>query len=112
MTGPCSPGCAGWFIQPAGERYAGTIMRCDECARFEDDEAAEVYVNTVVRARNAAAREGLHVHECGECGTTLDPSPVAQLTGTTGCPTCTERDRLRDERDTQLNEERETDATD
>ena len=110
MIGPCSLGCAGWFIQPAGERHAGCVMRCDECARFEDDEAAEAYVNTVVRARNARTWARQHrprLTTCPTCGTTLDPSPVAQLTGEPTCPTCTERDRLRDERDTQLNEERD-----
>lgn len=44
---PCSPGCRGWgvfltFGRDDGDREE--IERCDKCAIFEDDNAAEAHV--------------------------------------------------------------------
>lgn len=52
-TERCHPDCAGWLLDDAS-----AVVRCDECRRFADDEAAADYVQNTVRPRDAAATGG------------------------------------------------------
>lgn len=50
---PCSPRCPGWFLGDYDDERGTSIQRCDDCARFKDDDEARAF---------PAARRALAAH--------------------------------------------------
>lgn len=74
--GPCSDGCSGWFRNSESLR----IERCDACARFPDDVAAEDFVRanglgaeSVTRFIPGRRQRG-HCLDCREAFETSGPA--------------------------------------
>lgn len=56
---PCDPGCPGWAVFTTG--YGEYIQRCDDCGRFESDEAAATHAGDLLAHTRHTACEDARV---------------------------------------------------